>query len=566
MTRFARGLFTGLLALIVALPLAIGQARAAYTQAELDQMLAPIALYPDPLLSQILMAATYPVEVEEAAQWSRANPGLQGDAAVQAVQDLDWDPSVKSLVAFPHVLARMAENPDWTRSLGDAFIVQEPQVMETVQALRRRAQAAGQLASDERIRVVEQAQSIAIVPANPQIVYVPYYDPWVAYGPWWWSAYPPVVWAPWPGYARYYRPGLSVGFWWGAPIGISTGFFFGGVDWQRRHVRVVHVDNYYVRPAVVERTVIVAPGRWRHDPSHRRGIAYRDPAAAQQRFAAPAPQQQTGAPAQQQQITVPAPRQQFTAPAQRRMERQEERHRNIGTSRPGMPATETPRVEIPRAEPPRRESTRTETPRFGAAPQREVQQSEPSRTDRPLRVAPRTEAPRAERPRQDPQQVEPRRSEASHKGQRAEPRREEPGQQGQRPQERRQEIRRAEPRSETRPQEVRRVENRVEAQRQEAVQAPRPAGFARGVAPAPRIERQEIRRAEPQSEARQQEIRRVERRVEAQRQEAGQAPRSAGFARGVAPAPRVERQERRAEARSHQEHEQQKQGKDRPSR
>ena len=110
-------------------------------QAELDQMLAPIALYPDALLSQVLMAATYPIEVVEAARWSRANPGLQGDDAVRAVQNEDWDPSVKSLVAFPQILQRMDEKLEWTRSLGDAFLAQEPQMMDQVQQLRQRAEA-----------------------------------------------------------------------------------------------------------------------------------------------------------------------------------------------------------------------------------------------------------------------------------------------------------------------------------------------------------------------------------------------------------------------------------------
>ena len=328
MTLVTRKLFAGLLALLVAIPLAVGQARAAYTQAELDQMLAPIALYPDPLLSQILMASTYPIEVVEAARWSRANPGVLGDAAVHMVQDRDWDPSVKSLVAFPQVLARMDENIEWTRKLGEAFIVQEPVVMETIQALRRRAQASGQLVSDDRLSVLDEARSIAIAPVNPQYVYVPYYDPWVAYGPWWWPAYPPVVWAPWPGYVRVYRPGLSAGFWWGAPVGISVGFFFGGVDWTRRQVRVVHVDNYYVRPPVVTRTVILRPGRWQHDPWHRRGAEYRDPGA----------------------------RQQFAAPAPLRVQPREESRPVFAAPSAPVPRTEAPRSAVPRAEQPRREA------------------------------------------------------------------------------------------------------------------------------------------------------------------------------------------------------------------
>lgn len=119
----ARKILTALLALAIAAPV-FAQAQRTYSQAELDQMLAPVALYPDPLLSQVLMAATYPAELGEAARWSRANPRLQGDDAVRAVEYEDWDPSVKSLTAFPRILARMDENPGWTQSLGDAFLAQ----------------------------------------------------------------------------------------------------------------------------------------------------------------------------------------------------------------------------------------------------------------------------------------------------------------------------------------------------------------------------------------------------------------------------------------------------------
>ena len=260
MTRIFRTFLIALLAFAAAIPLASGQARTAYSRAEIDQMLAPIALYPDPLLSQLLMAATFPEDVTEAARWSRAHPGVEGDAAVRMVQEYEWDPSVKSLVAFPRVLARMEENPDWTRRLGDAFIVQEPVVMEAIQDLRRRAQDNGQLASDDRMRVVDQPGSIAIEPANPQYIYVPYYDPMVAYGSWWWPAYPPYYWAPWPGYVAY-----GPGFWWGAPVGLSVGFFFGGFDWYHRHPYVRSVGNYYVRPSWVGRNAAVTPGRWQQN-------------------------------------------------------------------------------------------------------------------------------------------------------------------------------------------------------------------------------------------------------------------------------------------------------------
>lgn len=251
MMRLVKLLLAAVVALATAAPLPAAQA-APYSQAELDQMLAPIALYPDALLSQILLAATCPLEVVEAARWSRANPGLQGDEAVRAVQQEYWDPGVKSLVAFPQLLARMDEKLEWTKTLGDAFFVQEPVVMETIQELRRRARAAGQLTPDDRLRVYDDGQAIVIEPATPQVVYVPYYDPWVVYGPWWWSTYPPVAWAPWPGYVVARRPGVSAGFWWGPGIGVSIGLMFGSVDWFQRRVRVP-VRPGYSRPVIIHR-------------------------------------------------------------------------------------------------------------------------------------------------------------------------------------------------------------------------------------------------------------------------------------------------------------------------
>lgn len=248
------------------------QAQPAFSQQELDQMLAPIALYPDPLLSQILMASTYPLEVVEAARWSRANPYLKGDDAVRTVQQRDWDPSVKSLVAFPQILQMMDEKLDWTERLGDAFLAQEAQIMDTVQSLRRKAYAAGNLSSNNQIRVDAEGQTIAVEPANPDIVYVPYYDPTVVYGPWWWDDYPPVFWAPWPGY--YYESGFA----WGIGIIITTGFFFGDCDWHHHRVNVVNVNNYYIvhNDRHPRRDVYRAPGVWHHDPDHRRGVPYRD--------------------------------------------------------------------------------------------------------------------------------------------------------------------------------------------------------------------------------------------------------------------------------------------------
>jgi hypothetical protein len=290
MKTFIRHSLRQLLLLIVSASVAFAQAPPAprkvpATQQELDQMLAPIALYPDSLLSQILMASTYPLEVVEAARWSRANPGLNGEEAANAVEQKDWDASVKSLTAFPQVLAMMDQQLEWTARLGDVFIAQEPQVMETVQSLRQKAYAAGNLRSTEQAYVVQQGDAIAIEPAAPQVVYVPYYDPRVAYGSWWWPAYPPVYWAPWPGYYAY--PGYTAGFAWGPGIIVGARFFFSSCDWHRRHVTVVNVTNVFVnRSGVVNRAAPVRPRQpvvWQHDPGHRRGVPYHI-ASVQQRF------------------------------------------------------------------------------------------------------------------------------------------------------------------------------------------------------------------------------------------------------------------------------------------
>jgi hypothetical protein len=248
------------------------QGRPAFTQQELDQMLAPIALYPDTLLSQILMASTYPLEIVEAARWSKANPNLKGDEAVKAVEQNSWDPSVKSLVAFPQVLQMMDEKLTWMQRLGDAFLSQQAQVMDTVQSLRQKAYAAGNLKSTDQVRVEHQGQTIVVESPSPQVVYVPYYDPMVVYGSWWWPAYPPVYWGPWPGY--FVGPGFGAGFVWGVGITVGAGFFFGAFDWPHRHVNVVTVNNFFIRNNAVR--------VWGHEPIHRRGVPYREASLRQQ--------------------------------------------------------------------------------------------------------------------------------------------------------------------------------------------------------------------------------------------------------------------------------------------
>jgi hypothetical protein len=238
-----------LLALLLAAAAMTAQAQPrAYQQAELDALLAPVALYPDPLLSQVLVAATAPDDVREAAAWLAANPNLRGDDAVRAAEPMPWDPSVKALLAYPELLARMNESPQWLADLGAAFLAQEPQVMDTVQTLRRRAQAAGFLQSDGYQSVLEQDSYVVVQPAQTYIAYVPWYNPLVVYGPWWWHAHRPIAWRPWQP-----RP----------PVFLSAHVHRPRLDWRRRHIQRVLVP----RPIHVQRPVDVHRPAYVHRPA-----------------------------------------------------------------------------------------------------------------------------------------------------------------------------------------------------------------------------------------------------------------------------------------------------------
>jgi Protein of unknown function (DUF3300) len=252
----------------------------AFTPEQLDQLLAPIALYPDALLSQTLMAATYPLEVVEAARWSQANPNLKGDAAVAAVKDKNWDVSVKSLVAFPQTLAMMNNNLDWTQKVGDAMIGQQKDVADSIQRLRAKAAAAGNLKTTPQQKVTTQttgsASAIIIEPANPEVIYVPYYNPTWAYGPWPYPAYPPVYYPPPPNYGAALATGMMFG------LGVAAGAaMFGGWHWGWSGGGW---GNSYTTVNVNRATTISAnnfdanryrDGQWQHDPAHRDGVPYR---------------------------------------------------------------------------------------------------------------------------------------------------------------------------------------------------------------------------------------------------------------------------------------------------
>ncbi len=246
---------------------------------ELDQMLAPIALYPDALLAQLLMATTYPGEVKEAAAWSKANPKASGDSAVKMVAGKTWDPSVQSLVAFPSVMAMLGDKPEWVQRIGDAFLAQPDEVMASVQKLRKAAKAAGNLESNEQQKVsVDTQQAIIIEPAQPQVVYVPAYSPSVVYGTWWWPAYPPYYYPPHP--AHYPGYAVAVGISWGIRIAAYNSFW-GGCHWHGGGNVYINVNRY--NNINVNNRINAGGGRgqanWNHRPEHRGGAPYRDGAS-----------------------------------------------------------------------------------------------------------------------------------------------------------------------------------------------------------------------------------------------------------------------------------------------
>jgi Protein of unknown function (DUF3300) len=237
-----------------------------FSPQQLDQMLTPIALYPDPLIAQILMAATYPLEVVEADRWLQvpANAALKGDQLALALQQQPWDPSVKSLVPFPRILKMMDENLEWTEKLGDAFLAQQADVMDSVQRLRRRAKAAGALASTAQQVVSTEDNIITLVPAVPGVVYVPIYNPTLVYGVWPWPEYPPFYFWPWPGFV--------IGFGIGIPIVYPL---WGWCHWHWRH-HPVHIDAHRFNEINVHRPPVTSD-IWQHSLLHRDGVPYRDP-------------------------------------------------------------------------------------------------------------------------------------------------------------------------------------------------------------------------------------------------------------------------------------------------
>ena len=208
-------------------------------QEELDQILAPIALYPDSLIAQILMASTFPLEVVQAERFAKQNASLKGEALTKALESQSWDASVKSLVNFPQVLTMMNEKLDWTQKLGDAFIAQQKPVLDTIQSLRAKAQAAGNLKTTKEQTVIVEQKIIKIEPADPQVIYVPTYNPTVVYGAWAYPAYPPYYYYP-PGYVA---TRTAFAFASGVALGAAWGYAWGNTNYNGGNVNINNSQN-----------------------------------------------------------------------------------------------------------------------------------------------------------------------------------------------------------------------------------------------------------------------------------------------------------------------------------
>ncbi|MCQ0123745.1 DUF3300 domain-containing protein [Escherichia coli] len=319
-------------ATVSAPPVTPAVVKSAFSTAQIDQWVAPVALYPDSLLSQVLMASTYPANVAQAVQWSHDNPLKQGDAAIQAVSDQPWDASVKSLVAFPQLMALMGENPQWGQNLGDAFLAQPQDVMDSVQRLRQLAQQTGSLKSSTEQKVITTTKKkavpvkqtvtapvipsntvltaspvitepattvISIEPANPDVVYIPNYNPTVVYGNWANTAYPPVYLPPPAG--EPFIDSFVRGF--GYSMGVATTYaLFSSIDWDDDdHDHHHHDDDdYHHRDGghrdgngwqhngdninidvnnfnrITGEHLTDKNMAWRHNPNYRNGVPYHD--------------------------------------------------------------------------------------------------------------------------------------------------------------------------------------------------------------------------------------------------------------------------------------------------
>ena len=289
LTRVARIAFATVGLLVSYLPMAAAQPAAAADQplsaGELEALVAPIALYPDPLVAKVLIASTYPLEVVEADRWAVANASLKGSAVDSALANQTWDENVKSLAHTPTVLRMMSERLDWTQKLGDAFLAQEKGVTDAVQRLRHKAKDHGTLKTtpQQTVTVENEAQgggeaqgsgqTIIIEPSEPDTVYVPYYDTQTVYGGWGYPSYPPYYWPPPYGYGY----GLAAGLGFLAGAAIAGGWWNCGVGWGGGGVYINHNNfNNFNRNNInrINHNNVRNGQRWNHNASHRKGVGY----------------------------------------------------------------------------------------------------------------------------------------------------------------------------------------------------------------------------------------------------------------------------------------------------
>jgi Protein of unknown function (DUF3300) len=251
---------------------------------QLDSLVAPIALYPDPLLAQVLVASTYPLEVIQLQQWLMKHTNLKDKALEEAVQKEKWDPSIQGLAGLPDVVKQMADSVQWTQELGDAFLAQQSDVMDAVQRMRAKAESAGKLKSSEQMKVetkvVDSKSVVVIEQANPQVIYVPSYNPEVVWGASPVYAYPPVVYPP----VGYYAAGMALSF----GVGVAMGAMFSGgwgynSGWGGNNTININNNNNFNRTNINSGNRNVSGGnKWQHNPQHRGGAPYGDRKTANQ--------------------------------------------------------------------------------------------------------------------------------------------------------------------------------------------------------------------------------------------------------------------------------------------
>lgn len=239
-----------------------------YSDAELDSMLAPIALYPDTLLSHILIAATYPLDVVAADRWRQSNQHLTPEQVEDVLDNVDWDPSVRALAPFTDLLNTMASDLQWLQQLGDSVLISEARVLDRVQVLRQHAHNTGNLVTNDYIEVERERERerevIYIAPRQREVVYVPYYNPHIVYGTWW-HARAPIYWHHRVSYRHYHN------VFWAPRVRLSTFFYFGGLHWHNRHV-VVHRQpvRHFYHGSPRKRVISNGYQRWQHRSEHRR--------------------------------------------------------------------------------------------------------------------------------------------------------------------------------------------------------------------------------------------------------------------------------------------------------